>query len=41
VLEAQGILDRIGADHLHGNVHRAVEAQRSQSADDQSRESGL
>ena len=27
VLEADGILDRIGADHVHGNVHRAVEAQ--------------
>jgi SulP family sulfate permease len=27
VLEADGIIDRIGADHLHGNVHRAVEAQ--------------
>ncbi|WP_404430887.1 sulfate permease [Microbacterium lacus] len=30
VLEAQGILGRIGADHCHGNVHRAVEAQQSQ-----------
>ena len=27
VLEAEGIIDRIGADHVHGNVHRAVEAQ--------------
>jgi len=27
VLEADGVIDRIGADHLHGNVHRAVEAQ--------------
>ena len=35
VLKAQGILDRIGTDHLHGNVHRAVEAQLSQSADDE------
>ena len=26
VLEADGIVDRIGADHIHGNVHRAVEA---------------
>jgi SulP family sulfate permease len=33
VLEAQGALERIGRDHVHGNVHRAVEAQRSQSAD--------
>ena len=27
VLEADGIIDRIGADHVHGNVQRAVEAQ--------------
>ena len=27
VLEADGVVDRIGADHIHGNVHRAVEAQ--------------
>ncbi len=27
VLEADGIIDRIGADHIHGNVHLAVEAQ--------------
>jgi anti-anti-sigma factor len=27
VLEADGIVDRIGADHIHGNVHLAVEAQ--------------
>ena len=27
VLDADGIIDRIGADHIHGNVHRAVEAQ--------------
>jgi SulP family sulfate permease len=27
VLRADGIVDRIGADHIHGNVHRAVEAQ--------------
>jgi sulfate permease, SulP family len=27
VLHADGIVDRIGADHIHGNVHRAVEAQ--------------
>ncbi len=26
VLEADGFVDRIGADHIHGNVHRAVEA---------------
>ena len=26
VLQADGVADRIGADHIHGNVHRAVEA---------------
>ena len=26
VLRAEGFIDRIGEDHLHGNVHRAVEA---------------
>jgi sulfate permease, SulP family len=27
VLQADGIVDRIGTDHIHGNVHRAVEAE--------------
>jgi len=27
VLQRDGVIDRIGADHIHGNVHRAVEAQ--------------
>jgi high affinity sulfate transporter 1 len=27
VLQADGIVDLIGVDHIHGNVHRAVEAQ--------------
>jgi hypothetical protein len=27
VLRADKVVDRIGADHIHGNVHRAVEAQ--------------
>jgi SulP family sulfate permease len=31
VLEADGIVDLIGADHIHGNVHRAVEAQLSRA----------
>ena len=31
VLRADGIVDRIGADHIHGNVHRAVEAQLASS----------
>jgi len=26
VLRADGIVERIGADHIHGNVHRAVDA---------------
>ncbi len=27
VLEKDGVLGRIGKDHIHGNVHRAVQAQ--------------
>ena len=27
VLQADGFIDRIGADHVHGNVHGAVEAE--------------
>ena len=27
-LERDGVIERLGADHIHGNVHRAVEAQR-------------
>jgi anti-anti-sigma factor len=27
VLRADGFVERIGSDHIHGNVHRAVEAQ--------------
>jgi hypothetical protein len=27
VLEADGVIDLIGADHIHGNIDRAVEAQ--------------
>ena len=26
VLRAEGLLDKVGPDHVHGNVHRAVEA---------------
>ena len=33
VLQADGIIDRIGADHIHGNVHLAVEAQLAEAAD--------
>ena len=32
VLQADGIVDRIGADHIHGNVHRAVEAQLAEAS---------
>ena len=27
VLEADGVVAQVGADHVHGNVHRAVEAE--------------
>jgi SulP family sulfate permease len=27
VLETDRVVDVVGADHVHGNVHRAVEAQ--------------
>ncbi len=27
VLEKDGVLQRVGPGHIHGNVHRAVEAQ--------------
>ena len=32
VLQADGVADRIGPDHIHGNVHRAVEAVVGQPA---------
>ncbi len=32
VLARDGLIDRIGADHLHGNIHRAVEAQLTDDA---------
>jgi anti-anti-sigma factor len=31
VLRADGVIDRLGADHVHGNVHRAVEAELTQA----------
>jgi len=31
VLEADGIVELLGADHIHGNVHRAVQAQLSRA----------
>ena len=27
MLEADGVVDRIGTDRIHGNLHEAVEAQ--------------
>jgi len=33
VLRADGVVDLIGADHIHGNVHRAVEAQLADTRD--------
>ena len=32
VLGAEGLLDAVGVDHVHGNVHRAVEAEGSEAA---------
>jgi len=32
VLAADGVVDRIGADHIHGNVHEAVQAQLAEDA---------
>ncbi len=32
VLDREGLTDRLGADHVHGNVHRAVEAQAAAPA---------
>jgi sulfate permease, SulP family len=34
VLTADGVVDRIGTDHIHGNVHRAVEAQLADVPDE-------
>jgi sulfate permease, SulP family len=32
-LGRDGVLERIGPDHIHGNVHRAVQAQKASTAD--------
>ena len=32
-LETDGVVDLLGADHIHGNVHRAVEAQLDSSGE--------
>jgi len=28
VLERDGVIALVGADHIHGNIHRAVQAER-------------
>ena len=35
-LARDGVVDRLGAERMHGSVHRAVEAHRAQAARDQS-----
>ncbi len=32
VLEREQLVERLGSDHIHGNVHRAVEAQKAEPA---------
>ena len=39
VLAADGLIDRIGPDHIHGNVHRAVDAAQAAHAGGQTVES--
>jgi len=34
VLEREHLLERLGTDHVHGNVHRAVEAERAHPVED-------
>jgi len=33
VLDKEGLTARLGPDHIHGNVHRAVEAQAAAARD--------
>jgi hypothetical protein len=33
VLRADGVIDWIGADHIHGNVAQALDAERSADRD--------
>ena len=33
VLDREGFAERLGSDHIHGNVHRAVEAQSAATHD--------
>ncbi|WP_426516003.1 SulP family inorganic anion transporter [Diaminobutyricibacter sp. McL0618] len=32
VLERDGVIEMIGSDHIHGNIHRAVEAEQADAA---------
>jgi sulfate permease, SulP family len=38
ILERDGVIEMLGADHIHGNIHRAVEAEQ---ADAERRREGL
>ena len=38
VLQADGIVDQIGEDHIHGNVNRAIEAQLAGNQEGESRQ---
>jgi high affinity sulfate transporter 1 len=33
ILDREGVIDLIGADHIHGNIHRAVEAEQRDAGD--------
>jgi sulfate permease, SulP family len=33
ILDRDGVLERIGSDHIHGNVYRAVQAQTAETSD--------
>ncbi|KQR53639.1 hypothetical protein ASF88_01905 [Leifsonia sp. Leaf336] len=33
VLEREGVIELIGTDHIHGNIHRAVEAEQNDAED--------
>ena len=40
VLEREHLIERVGSDHIHGNVHRAVEAQTAAPAPPHDRDPG-
>jgi sulfate permease, SulP family len=39
ILDRDGVLERVGTDHIHGNVYRAVQAQTAETADQTGSES--